>query len=88
MTERTRFTAYITKYALTKGIAEKQVEDCFDISTDMVTVVGDGWQEYYHGEGKDWHRTREGAVARAETMRTAKIESIGKQIARLEILRF
>lgn len=83
--ERTRFTVFVTKYALTKGIFEREVEDCFDISPDLVSVVG-SWSEYYHAN--DWHRTREEAVARAEQMRIAKIGSLKKQIARLEKLSF
>ena len=37
-----------------------------------------------HGEGKDWHRTKESAVKRAENMRAAKIASMRKSIAKLE----
>lgn len=40
--------------------------------------------EYYHSEGKEWHRTLEGALIRAEEMRTAKIESLEKKIESLE----
>lgn len=88
MSERTIFRAFITKYALTQGILEKEVEDCFHVSPDMVSAVDNEWREHYHGEGKDWHRTKEGAVKRAETMRAAKIASLKKQIARLENLTF
>jgi hypothetical protein len=33
-----------------------------------------------YGEGKEWHRTREGAVERAEQIRSSKIRSLMKQI--------
>lgn len=36
----------------------------------------------------EWHRTREGAVAKAEEMRVARIASLEKQIAKLRKLRF
>ena len=85
---RTQFTAFITKYAMTKGILEKTVEDCFDISPTMVCTVGLRWAEHYHGEGKDWHRTRASAVKRAEAMRVAKIASLKRKITALEKLTF
>lgn len=73
-----------TKYALTNGIIERDVEDC---GGGMVKVLGT-IQYYLHGEGRDCHRTREGAVARAEKMRKDKIARLRKQIERLEKLRF
>lgn len=84
MTER--FTAYITKYALTSGIKQVEVEDCFDSAPDMIREVAERFPAYYHGD--DWHRTREEAVQRAEEMRKAKIASVKKQLARLEKLSF
>lgn len=71
-----------SKYALTKGVIEQEGEAIED------SVFKIGPSEYLHGEGKDWHRTIEGAVARAEVMRKAKIASMRKQLARLESLRF
>jgi hypothetical protein len=45
-------------------------------------------QHYFHGEGRNWHRTPEGAKAKAEAMRKAKIASLKKQLAKLESLSF
>lgn len=70
---------YITKYALTNGIIEAEAELCND--RGMIVV---GRTTYYHGEGKEWHRTREPAVERAQLMRDAKLEFLGKKIAKLE----
>jgi hypothetical protein len=36
----------------------------------------------------DWHTTPEAAIARAEEMRTKKIASLKKQIAKLEAMTF
>lgn len=85
MSDRTRFMAWVTKYALTDGILKMQVEDCFDTSPNMVQKIN-GPQAWFHG--KDWHRTYEAAIARAEEMRTAKLESIEKQRARISALEF
>jgi len=85
MSKRTRFTAWVTKYALTEGIMKMQVQDCFDTSPAMVEKINGGSQ-YYHG--KDWHRTPEAAVARAKEMRAAKLKSIDKNRAKIAALDF
>lgn len=84
---KVEFTAWITKYALTTGIVRSKV-DCDNRYPSMVVQRGDNGLLDFHGEGKDWHKTREGAIDRAEKMRKAKIESLKKQIAKLEKLRF
>jgi len=75
---------WITKYALTSGI-DKVVATVLD--TGMVTYGNIGWRHQY-AHGKDWHRTPESAIARAEEMRTAKIASLKKSIAKLEKMVF
>lgn len=83
-------TVWVTKYALTDGVREVQGE-LANSSPSMFVVRSkehgrvDG---YYHGEGKEWHRTREAALARAEEMRIAKIASHEKSIAKLRKLSF
>lgn len=81
-----KFTAWITRYALTKGIQKVQAESCFDISENMI-VVREGYApQYYHGN--EWHRTRDDAVLRAEEMRKAKLKSIDKNRDRLLSIKF
>lgn len=81
------FTGYLTKYALSDGIKETSLT-----ATGIPSMVKDTaaaeFSPYYHGEGRDWHRTRESAVKRAEIMRTKKIASLQKKIAELKALRF
>lgn len=76
--------AYITKYALTKGILEKEAEEC---GNGMI-ATREKWNAYFHGEGKEWHRTKEEAIKRAEEMRKKKICSLEKQIEKLERMKF
>lgn len=76
---------WITKYALTKGIIEMECVQFGDIS---VREVGNPFPTYYHGEGDEWHRTKESAIKKAEEMRQKKIESLKKQIKKLEEMRF
>lgn len=75
--------AWITKYALTKGILEKEVEDCGD---GMVRESGNHFPTYYHRT--DWHKDKESAIAKAEEMRKKKIASLKKQIEKLEKMKF
>ena len=76
---------YITKYALTQGIYEMEVHR---MSEDGSSVYGKAWNEAYHGNGKEWCRTKEEAIKRAEEMRIKKIESLEKQIKKLKGLKF
>ena len=80
---------WITKHALTNGIKEIEAE-CY-LTEDSIrdTAVGVGaFAVYYIGEGKEWHRTLEGAQARAENMRLAKITSLERQLSKLRNLKF
>lgn len=71
---------WLTRTALTQGIIEADGE------------LGQGHMEGYlltGGRfywGREWHRTKEAAIARAEEMRAGKIASLRKQIAKLEKL--
>ena len=78
--------AWITKYALTEGIF---VVDG-DLHSDRMLCYrrGSDWEQYAHGEGKDWHRTEISAITRAEQMRQAKIASLRRSIQKLEGLTF
>lgn len=74
---------WITKYALTRGIQEVEAEHRGD---DVVLPKGDGFWGVI--AKPHWHESREAAVARAEEMRRKRIETLRKQIARLEKLMF
>lgn len=76
---------FVTKYALTQGIEE---EEARDVKDGMVQLTRHKFPVYMHGEGKQWHRTRESAIATAEKMRLKKIELLKKQIQKLEALTF
>ena len=80
----TRFAAWITKYALTKGIFSATVEDCS--VSEMVVDTEAEYATYYHKN--EWHRSKEKAVRRAEEMRTIKIASLTKSIEKINKLKF
>jgi len=71
-----------SKHALTKGLIEQEAEEVGD------KLVKIGILQYLHGEGRNWHRTKEQAVERAEVMRKKRIASLRKQLERLESMRF
>lgn len=80
--DRERITAWITKYALTKGIQEVEGK------TDGDGYLSYGKYDYNHAFRKEWYRTREAAIKRAEEMRLKKIASLKKQLKKLEKMRF
>ena len=84
---------FITKYALTKGIQEEQAKRSAQSPTTMIEVNptpenGYDFTEYFHGEGEEWHLTRKSASATAEKMRRSKINSLQKEIEKMEELNF
>lgn len=79
--------AWVTKYALTTGIDLVDAEHSPECSMIRYGDLGYTWC-HAHGEGKEWHRTPESALARAEEMRAAKIASLRKSIAKLEKMTF
>ena len=74
-------TVWCTKHALTKGV---------EYLSGYIVNNSFYCKEYFgfHGEGEDWHRTKEQAIARAEQMRLNKIKALKKQIEKLEKLSF
>jgi hypothetical protein len=79
-----KIKAYITQYALTKGVIAVDAEVCSDT---MIAYGNVGYGSHY-AHGSDWHRTPEAALARAEEMRKAKIASLRKSIAKMEAMTF
>lgn len=77
--------ACITKYALSAGIECRNVEETH--TPTMVIDAEDRFRSPFHGEGEEWHRTPESALHRAEEMCHKKIESLKKQIKKLEALK-
>jgi len=76
---------WISKYALTKGIYQLEVDH---MSDDEKSVYGRSWDECFHGKNKEWHIEKESAIARAEDMKKKKIDSLRKKIEELESLEF
>lgn len=72
---------WCTKKALTKGV---------EYLSGYIVNNSFYHKEYFgvFGEGKNWHRTKEGAIERAEQMRLNKIKALKKQIEKLEKISF
>lgn len=78
---------YISKYALTTGIIEIEAEICENVSTDMIKDINRK-SDYYHGEGKQWHKSKEAAIKKAELMKDKKIAALRKQLESLTKMTF
>ena len=84
---------WITKYALTQGIEEidsNQVKEFEMTDAGYLCFRRNGKYSYTMEiySQKDWHRTKELAIKKAEEMCQKKIESLKKQIEELEGMRF
>jgi hypothetical protein len=77
-------TAYVTLHLFTAGIT-KVTGEVNPAYPKMLTVhETHPFTQYFHG--KDWHRTKEEAVAHAFKMIAAKRKSIQKQLAKIDKL--
>lgn len=73
---------FITKYALTVGIEEKNLQETS--VPGRMSLVGSEWgQTYYKGE---YFTTKPEAIADAERRRDTKIASLKKSLAKMERL--
>jgi hypothetical protein len=74
---------WVTKYALTKGIFEAEVD-----VTDEYAYQRMGNLRVQYRLNRDCHETWDDALFKSDEMRNAKIASLRKQIAKLEKLKF
>lgn len=78
--------AWVTKYALTVGIEEIEVNAKVTEEGVLTFRSDEGWHVYL-SKG-DWHHNKEQAVVKAEDMRIRKIKSLDKQIKKLSAISF
>ena len=85
---------YITKYALTDGIYECEARKPYEYSegyqtdgTDESKAVKVGFRQGLFFKGQ-WTNSACKAVERAKEMRDKKLQSLKKQIEKLESMRF
>jgi len=76
---------YVTKWCLTQGILELEVE-LSQKFPDMVSPVDRKWMASFHNG--EWYETFDAAAGRADQARVRKITSLKKQIAKLGAMRF
>lgn len=76
---------WITKYALTDGIIEA---DGFLCWKDIISASWDNGTRCDNFAGEEWWNTKKQAIEKAEEMRQKKIDSLKKQIEKLEGMRF
>ena len=78
---------FVTKYALTQGIAEVDGEPS-TVSPELLCWKIDGYTQTAYGKGEEWHETLDLAKAHAERMRLRKISSLNKALKKMEALNF
>ena len=81
------YTVWITKYALTKGIQKEEALLEYEFSNNkvlknIITIPGRVYDRYV--SKPYWHLTEEDAIEHAENMRSSKIESLRRQISKLQ----
>jgi len=80
---------FITKYVLTQGMREEMMEVEENPEHFKKSCFGKtqgGYMEGFYND--DFHLTKEEALADAEKRRVRKIESLKKQISKLEKMSF
>ena len=75
---------FITKYALTQGIFEVEVDEC----EGSPGLVADQSRYTSHYRRPDWHLTREEAADRARVMQATKLGALRRQIRKIEAMTF
>lgn len=76
---------WITKYVLTEGITKREgVRRCLSSDAPEMIVTRDKYAEFFHGEGREWHRTQESARRRARDMCEKKLVSLAKKYEKIE----
>ena len=82
------FKVWSTKYCLTEGIKECMVGTTHTPTMVTVAATEGAFPWCLHGEGKEWHRTYEGAVIRAEEVKLKKLASLNKSIDKINKINF
>ena len=79
---------FITQRCLSEGVIEVEANQN-NSSPNMIMYGEKGLgRQYCHGEGVNWHLTKEKALERAEVMRLKKIRSLQASIEKLRALTF
>lgn len=80
---------WISKYALTQGIFAVEANEPGTATPGLISVAqADTYADCYHGEGRDWHRTYEGAANKANQMLENKIKSLKAQLVKFQKMGF
>lgn len=83
--------AYITKYALTRGVYSVQLDENSEIrgykGGEYLTIREKSYryQFYYTGQ---WYMNEQDALCRAEEMRAKKVASLERQLEKLKAMQF
>ena len=75
---------WVTKYSFIDGIIRCYDATMSNNSSSMIVVrVDGGYAKYFHGEGKEWHRTIDSARERFYKMKQVKLDALGKGVKKV-----
>lgn len=77
---------WISKFALTTGLYTTMAE-LLPGGLAMVFGGHGTFDSCLRGEGLEWHRSRDAAIARADELRDAKIASLRRRISKLKAIK-
>lgn len=78
---------FVTKYAMSDGIQELEGE-WDEKDPEFFRVASGYFTQYFHGEGREFHKTRESAVKVANAMKSKRIKSLEKSLAAAKSMTF
>jgi len=79
---------WCTKWLFTTGIMELEAIDCGNGMVKVILTDKTYFPYCLHGEGREWHKTRESAVAKADEMRIKKLMALDKQMKKIAAMKF
>ena len=79
---------WITKYALTKGIIPCEIRTVDVLENGYIRYMQPSGLGGFMQKGNGWEDNEKSAIKKAEKMRQKKIESLKKNIEKLERLKF
>ncbi len=81
-------TVWVTKYALTDGIKECEIDESVTRESVYIWATWPGGTRSNLYRQSEAYRVKDDALAHAERMREKKIKSLRKQIEKLEAMTF
>lgn len=77
-----------TKNCLINGITEHEGEQFEGGELVSITNTDKNCVSHLYGEGREWHRSLESAITRANEIKIKKLQSLDKQVKKISAIEF